>query len=141
MPQALEQVESNGETSGELEAEPGSGLTMEIDAVLDKLEQDRYLNDARFSELFVRSAQIRGRGPVRVRYDLQERGVSTELISQYLDESDPSWFESAKTQLRRKFPDKPTSPKDKAKQLRFLAQRGFTSEQAYQALFSGDDEL
>ncbi|ARU57542.1 regulatory protein for RecA [Oleiphilus messinensis] len=141
MPQALEQIDPNGETSGELDADAVSGLVMEIDAVLDKLEQDRYLNDARFSELFVRSAQSRGRGPVRVRYDLQERGVSAELISQFLDESDPSWFELAKTQLRRKFPDKPITPKDKAKQLRFLAQRGFTSEQAYQALSSGVDEL
>lgn len=109
-------------------------------AVLDKLTEDRLLDDERFCEAFVRMRANGGYGPVRVRAELKEKGVADQLISTYMAEHEADWFEQAKQVFEKKFglaPD--TDAKSRAKQQRFLAQRGFSFEQIKSAL-AGNDE-
>ena len=111
-----------------------------LEAVLDKLTEDRLLDDERFCEAFVRMRANGGYGPVRVRAELKEKGVADQLISTYMAEHEADWFEQAKQVFEKKFglaPD--TDAKSRAKQQRFLAQRGFSFEQIKSAL-AGNDE-
>ena len=56
----------------------------EIDAALDILENEHLLSDERFAQAYVRMRSRKGFGPIRIRQELQERGISRELIVTYL---------------------------------------------------------
>ena len=111
-----------------------------LDEVLDKLVDDHLLDDERFCEAFVRMRANGGYGPVRVRAELKEKGVRDELISQYMAEHEADWYQQAKQVFEKKYGLNPdTDAKSRAKQQRFLAQRGFSFEQIKSALAGIDD--
>ena len=100
-----------------------------IDDVLEQLVQDRLLDDRRFAESFVRSRISRGNGPVKIRHELLERGVATELIDDYLDESFDFWQETIEAVRSKRFGvHYPEDYKEQTRQSRFLYQRGFSAE-------------
>ncbi len=100
-----------------------------LDAVLDRLEQDQLLSDQRFAESFVRSRISRGHGPVRIRQELQHKGVTSELCQLVLEEADVDWFELAHDCRERRFGYAVvTDAKGKMKQMRYLQYRGFTTD-------------
>lgn len=97
--------------------------------VLDKLQNDGYQDDERYTEIFVRSAIARGRGPQRIQYELREKGVSDTLIAATLAELEVDWQTLASEQREKKFGSlKPADYKERARQSRFLAGRGFYSD-------------
>jgi regulatory protein len=105
----------------------------EIDATLADLEREGLLSDARFAEAFVAARWRRGQGPARLRAELVQRGLSSELIITALDAHD--WFEGARAAREKKFgSEQPADYKDKARQIRFLQYRGFDGEQIRHAL-------
>ena len=106
-----------------------------LDEVLDRLEQDGLLSDQRFAEAFVRSRINRGQGPVRLRQELMQRGVSETLIHQAIESEGADWFALAQEVALRRFgPDTASDRRELARRLRFLQYRGFTTEQCRQAL-------
>ncbi|WP_175400917.1 regulatory protein RecX [Terasakiispira papahanaumokuakeensis] len=111
-----------------------------LDALLDELENLNWLSDQRFAASFTRQRLLKGQGPVKVRYELKQRGVSDELIEWALEitpeEEGIDWINQATTALYKRFGPEasPTTPNQKSKMIRFLQQRGFSSEQTYQAL-------
>ena len=106
-----------------------------LNAVLDQLEQDNLLSDERFCESFVRYRRNNGYGPIRVGMELRERGVVDNLIGDYLDESSEQWLAALKQLVERKYgPQLETDMKSRAKQQRFLAQRGYSFEQINRVL-------
>lgn len=97
-------------------------------------------SDARYTESYVHSRGRRGFGPLRIKIELQERGVSPELVSSYVDFDDRVWLEVACKEYEKKFGTEAThSAKDRAKRMRFLQSRGFTGDiiQKTFATFSG----
>lgn len=107
-----------------------------IDA-LTRLREERLQNDERFVESYVYSRQQRGYGPVRIKSELFQKGIDSELIGQYLLEHDDHWDELAKEVKERKFgASTPRDNKERARQTRFLAQRGFSMSQIYLAFSS-----
>ena len=101
-----------------------------VDQVLDDLIRRCLLSDERFTEQYLTSRQQRGFGPIRIRGELRERGVNSELISCYLDEQDERWMEMLQRTHDKKFGvESPDSIKEKARRVRFLGYRGFTGEQ------------
>jgi len=98
--------------------------------VVDELKESGLVSDRRFAEAFVRSHAARGHGPIRIRYELRELGVATDLIASGLDSQDVDWGVLAGEVRRRKFGTKvpPTYPL-RAKQMRFLQYRGFSTDQ------------
>lgn len=87
-------------------------------------------SDERFAGAFLRTRQAQGYGPVRIRLELQEKGIAPALIEQYIDESDEVWLMHANAAYHKKYKDKPaTEFKEKMKRKQFLAYRGFTHEQ------------
>ena len=101
-----------------------------IEEVIIQLLKDKYLNDARFTEAFVLSKSKKGIGPVKIQWELQQRSVDSSLIDEYLDFNQPNWFEYATEVRSKRFGESlPDDVKEKAKQIRFLQQRGFTQKQ------------
>ncbi len=108
----------------------------EIDATLARLEQDGLLSDERFAQAFVAWRSRRGQGPLRLRAELAQRGVTAELIDESLEGVD--WHGAARVAREKKFgPELPAQYADKARQARFLQYRGFDPEQIQRALAGG----
>ena len=106
-----------------------------LDDVLVALQDDGYLSDVRYAEMLVRSRFNKSNGPIRARQELKQFQVPNDIIQQAIEAFDGDWFESAKLLRLRRFSDaNPDDFKAKAKQMRFLASRGFTSEQIDYAL-------
>jgi regulatory protein len=100
-----------------------------LDQVLDKLQEMGYLDDARYAAAFIRSSVSRGRGPQRISYELREHGVDIAIASHALAEADVDWHELAVEQRLKKFGGEiPADYKERARQSRFLAGRGFYTD-------------
>ena len=107
-----------------------------VDTVVMQLVDEGLLSDQRFAEVYVRGRFERGYGPLRIRAELRERGVSGNLAEHMLAGLSRLWVESAGRQRRKRFGRRfPADYTERAKQMRFLQQRGFTSEQI-QAVFT-----
>ena len=100
-----------------------------IDQVLHNLKMDNLLNDERFTESFIRSRVNKGFGPVKINYELSQKGISRELIEQYLS-SDNEFWQPVIEQIRLKRFGRviPDSFEEQSKQSRYLYQRGFGSD-------------
>ena len=104
----------------------------DITATLDLLQEQRLLSDTRFSEMYVRHRAQKGYGPLRIVQELQQRGVSQELIAQALLQFEKSdWREMARCAHQKRFGDTGAGDyKALGAQMRFLLYRGFSSEVA-----------
>ena len=111
----------------------------EVLAALEKLSQEGLLSDERFTEAFVYYRMQRGSGPFKINAELRQKGVSDAMIAQFLDERDCAWLNVAQDVRDKKFgPALPLDIKEKARQARFLQQRGFTHEQTRSVLRDDD---
>lgn len=101
-----------------------------IDSALDRLADEGLLSEDRYLESFVASRGRAGYGPLRIREELSQRGLLRPAIEQALAESGIDWNEQLRELWLRKFAGElPVDMREKAKQGRFLAYRGFTQEQ------------
>ncbi len=110
-------------------------------SAVDQLRDDGLQDDRRFAESFLQSRISQGKGPVRTRLDLDERGLDGALIEDVLEESAADWFELAiEVRLKKFGTAEPGDFKEKARQMRFLQYRGFEQEHIQAALaMHGDD--
>ena len=107
--------------------------------VLDALERERLLSDGRFSEQFVHQRTRRGQGPLKILHELVQRGVDEDTAREHVNPSDPHWVDGARQARVKRFGDaRQENFRERARQSRFLQQRGFTSEQVHAALAAGD---
>lgn len=99
-------------------------------AVIDELLEKKYLSDERFTESYIRSRGNRGFGPIKIKAELKNKGVSNTLIQDYLDHGAAVWFDHAKSQYKKKYGDGPIGDYSIwTKRARFMQGRGFTMEQ------------
>ncbi len=110
-------------------------------AAVEKLTGEGLQDDRRFTDSFTQSRIGQGKGPVRIRQELAERGLSASMIDAALDEVDEDWFELARQVRSKKFGScVPQDFKEKARQMRFLQYRGFESSHIQTAMQAhGDD--
>jgi regulatory protein len=112
-----------------------------VTAAVEAVVREGLLREERFAEQFVHQLAQRGRGPLRVRLGLREKGVDAETVEQAFDASPTDWVQAAREARRRKFgAELPAGPRERAKQARFLQYRGFSSDQIRAALGPGEDE-
>ena len=99
----------------------------DAEALLDRLAAQRLQSDARFAESYARMRSARGYGPQRIRAELRERGVAVELVEHGLAalmETDTLRIDDV---WHRKFAGNlPQDYRERARQMRFLQQRGFS---------------
>lgn len=115
----------------------------DFDRLLARLQELNYQSDRRFAEVFCRSRANRGQGPLRIRQELQLRGVESALIQAAMEQiqEEVDWFQLALDQLQRKFrrPVDVAEPreqqmKERARRQRYLAYRGFFTDAIQYAL-------
>ncbi len=112
----------------------------DLDTVLDELEQRKWLSDARAATQLVDAKRSRF-GTQRIAHELRQRGISDELIAQAIPELKESELETACEVWQRKFGKPPQDAKEKAKQMRFLQSRGFSTEVILKVLKSAGIHL
>jgi regulatory protein len=95
--------------------------------VLDELIAENLLSEARYAEMLVHSRVNRGYGPLRILAEAQDVGADEALIRQALDEAAPDWLALAQEAHRKRFGAPPKDFKERVKQARFLASRGFSA--------------
>ena len=111
----------------------------DVSAALARLTEQGLLSDARFTEAFINQRMTRGSGPLKIRAELRQKGVSDAMIAEFLDERDPLWRESAQAVRSKKYGSElPSDLKEKMRQSRFLQSRGFSTEHTRYALRDDD---
>ena len=96
-----------------------------INSVLDELEQNKYLSDERFARFRVLTRSSRY-GDKRLSWELSRENVDPEVVKEVISANEVPEFDRAKAIWDRKFGELPDNPKEKARQIRFLASRGFS---------------
>jgi regulatory protein len=94
--------------------------------VLDTLQNERLLSDHRYAAQRV-AARAGRYGNARLKQELRLKGVADEEIEAALPEGGDE-TERCLVVWQRKFKELPQSSEERAKQMRFLQYRGFSSE-------------
>lgn len=125
----------------ERRVEPGERGAAIVDAVVVRLHEYGYLNDAAFAETYARLRQENEKfGVRRVRQDLQQKGVGAELITETLEARYGQTDEEAlaRQHLERKRIRKPENEKETARVMRRLVTAGFSIGVIYKILRQWD---
>ncbi|MDR1890521.1 MAG: recombination regulator RecX [Zoogloeaceae bacterium] len=121
---------------------PLAGSAAELERLLDDLVGRRQLSDARYAEMRV-TARGRRYGDLRLARELQQDGVSDELIADSLALGEDE-TRRCREVWQKKFGILPDNLADRARQQRFLQYRGFSPSAVRQVLQGlieeGDDE-
>ncbi len=101
-----------------------------IESVVAKLQAENLQSDDRFTESFVNERKRRGHGPIKIQYELRQKGVSSMLVESYVDAQEYEWTQLAQLQYQKKYANKEVSNYNEwTKRARFLQSRGFTTSQ------------
>ena len=107
----------------------------DVDQAVARLAEEGLISDDRFAEAFVTSRIRKGHGPVKIRMELERRGVAGDLIVIHLERSDFDWTALARSVREKKFGSGGVADyREWARQARFLQQRGFDNEQIRRVL-------
>jgi regulatory protein len=121
--------------------EPGERGEAVIAAVIARLREYGYLDDAAYAETYARLRQENEKfGQRRVRQDLQQKGVAPGLIAETLEARYGQTNEEslARQHLERKRIRKPVNEKETARIMRRLVAAGFSTGVIYKILRQWD---
>ena len=105
-----------------------------VAAVVERLIAEKLVDDSRYVDNFLTQHAARGQGPLRIRQELRHAGLSGPLVEDAIS-AYPDWIEGARRARIKKFGTRPpAAPADRARQMRFLGYRGFTSAEIRGAL-------
>lgn len=106
--------------------QPHEQVPGELAAVLDELLAKGFLNEARVVQSVVhrRAARL---GTQRVRAELLAKGLPTSLVDEAVDELRQTEEARARVVWQRKFGAVAGDVREQARQMRFLAGRGFSA--------------
>jgi len=115
------------------ETEPG-----ELARALDELQAKGFINEQRVVEsvLYRRASRL---GASRVKQELQAKGLPAEAVAQAVAGLQATELERAREVWRKKFAEPASDAAGRAKQMRFLASRGFSPE-AIRRVVRGEDD-
>ena len=101
---------------------------------IQRLTDENLQSDERFAENFVLYRSDLGFGLMHIRQDMRQRGLSDIEIATAVEDAEIDWKAIAVRVFYKKFGQLPASDiKEKAKRIRFMLYRGFSSE-SYQEL-------
>lgn len=108
-----------------------------VDAVLDQLQAQGYLSDQRFIESRLHARQA-GWGVRRIRHELRQHGLT--LDEQQQSQLQSTERERAQALWARRYGTVAADPAERARQMRFLAARGFSADAIRHAIAGVDDD-
>ena len=101
----------------------------QINEAIETLQRDNLQSDSRFVESAVNHRINSGFGPVKIRYELRQKGASDSIVDDYLSGLEVDWDSRMAGVRIKKFGNSiPVEYKEKMKQARFLQNRGFSPE-------------
>ena len=109
-----------------------------LDPLLDALEREGWLSEARFAESVMNRRAAR-MGTSRIVNELRQHKLDDALIESVDSQLRDTERARAQAVWRKKFGQLPRSPAERVKQARFLAMRGFSGATISQIL-KGDDD-
>ena len=111
----------------------------ELAAALDDLQRRGFISDARVAESVVhrRAAKL---GTARVKAELQAKGLDANVVRETVEALRDSEAARAADVWRRKFGQAPADAAERARQMRFLAARGFSGEVVRRVVSGALDE-
>ncbi|MGB8337718.1 MAG: recombination regulator RecX [Burkholderiales bacterium] len=111
----------------------------EVEAVLDDLTKRKLLSEARFVEQVVHARQSKF-GSRRIQHELREKGVSEAAIEHAVADFKLTELDNARAVWQKKFGELPTSASERAKQMRFMQSRGFSSNVIFKLISRKADD-
>ena len=113
---------------------PGS-----LESVLDELQAKGFISAQRVLEsvLHRRAAKL---GTARIRQELQSKGLEPEAVAQAVEQLRASEVDRAREGWRKKFGTPPADSAERAKQMRFLASRGFGGDAIHRVVSGASDD-
>jgi regulatory protein len=117
--------------------EPGEAGEAKVQAILARLKEQNYLDDARYAADYTRMRQENQRfGQRRVQQELNRRGVQSETVNEtvtaaYAELPEP---ELVRKYIERKRLRQPTNDKESARIVRNLIRAGFSMRAIYAVL-------
>jgi len=124
--------------------EPGEAGAATLEAVIARLKERKYLDDAGYAQDYTKLRQENAHlGKRRVEQDLMRKGVQAGVIGETLDAAyaDVNEEELARQHLERKRVKKPTNEKEAARVMRLLVRAGFSSGVIFRILKTWDVEV
>ncbi|QRX84651.1 recombination regulator RecX [Glaciimonas sp. PAMC28666] len=112
----------------------------DIEALLDWLEESKFLSQERFSESLIHRRAGRY-GNSRIVMELKSHGITGEAINAVKSQLAEGEFARAREVWARKFGRQPVDAIERGKQMRFLLQRGFSHRAVQAAIKGAADEL
>ncbi len=110
-------------------------------AVVDRLTQAGWQDDARFAESLARSRAAAGCGPVRIRAELAMHGLRGPQIGAAISACEPDWQEAARALVARRFTTADLKdPAQRRKAIELLVRRGFDRTDAFAVVQVGGDD-
>jgi len=110
-------------------------MSDEINIVIEYLIQEGYLSNERFAESVFRTRVNKGYGWLYIKNELAQKGVNSQIISQIYNNQEIDWYLQAEVAYNKRFSTTAViDQKDKAKRVRFLQSRGFTSDEIFSLL-------
>lgn len=110
----------------------------QLAALLDELEAKKLLSETRFVEVLARSRGERF-GAARIRQELRSHQVADDLVRAAVDELRKTELARAREVWARRFGVAAADREERARQMRFLAGRGFSGD-VIRKVVGGDDE-
>ena len=118
---------------------PEVSAQAQISAALDELAAKGLLSEERTAQSVLLS-QGRRFGTRRLRQTLQSKGLAPELVADTLQQARGTELERAREVWRRRFGQPPADAAERARQMRFMAGRGFESDVIRRVVQGADDD-
>ena len=136
--QSLAYLARREHTRGELERKlrnkgyPGA----EVAEALATLENNALLSHRRFMDEYIRNAERKGYGPVKIRWELKHgKQLEESEIDEAMCEIETDWVVSARRCCEKKFGAQPAGDgKERSRRQAYLFRRGFPADIVHQAL-------
>lgn len=115
------------ECGGTTPPAPDNATPEDLAAVLDKLEAKGFIRPERVAQsvLYRRAPKL---GSQRVLQELRQKGLDEAIVRQAAETLRESEHQRAWAVWQRKFGEPATLPQERARQMRFLASRGFAMD-------------
>ena len=135
---AAKYLASRARSTGELKTHLiGKGYGEdEIRAVISDFLDYGYLDDEDYCRQYIKYAFSKGKGPVRVKQELAEKGIDREIIAFALEdyEAEETDLERALAQARKTAAGKPVDEKMKGRVGRRLISLGYSTGMVYKVI-------
>ena len=101
------------------------------DALLEeifKLKEEGLISNQRYAEAYIRSRFHSGFGPIRIKYELEKKGVIEAIIKTAFQETDLDWDDKLKSEFKKKYESNDMKSSNDNKISKFFLYRGFDLE-------------